>query len=81
MKNNPPAFPRPHSNDHPGGEGMTLLDWFAGMALQGFIACATHRAENEDADEAGLARAAYNVAREMILARDQLHSPPPEETT
>lgn len=77
MTNNPPAFPRPHSNDLPGGEGMTLLDWFAGMALQGLLACATQRKEHET----GLARMSYDVAREMILARDQLHSPPPEETT
>jgi hypothetical protein len=43
---NEPAFPRPYSEQQPGdlrefcyaSDGMTMREWFAGMALQGLLA-------------------------------------------
>jgi hypothetical protein len=38
MKDGGPAFPAQHFDLADGEHGMTLLDWFAGMAMQGFLA-------------------------------------------
>ena len=49
--------------------GMSLRDWFAGMALQGYMASV-----NEDVlvpDEEQAARTAYQVADAMLEARDR----------
>ena len=43
-----PAFPIPNASDMDGyvyapqSEGMSLRDWFAGMALQGFLSYSDH---------------------------------------
>jgi hypothetical protein len=66
---NIPAFPRPASEAHQHGmhkpqEGMTLRDYFAAKAMQGFIS----RGGNYNA-EFDAARA-YAFADEMLKARE-----------
>jgi hypothetical protein len=58
-----PAFP-----SHPDSAyaGMTLRDWFAGMALQGMIAA--HWTERYDYDS--YSDCAYSMADSMIAMRD-----------
>lgn len=59
---NPPYYIR---------EGMTLRDWFAGMALQAIISkhpAATCDVE-EDAEEVFFANGAYAYADAMLLVR------------
>lgn len=64
-----PAFPTAAMQTTPGGPvfgaapGMTLRDWFAGMALQGIC----HG--NGDVPFDGLAMAAYLVADAMLAER------------
>ncbi len=69
MNNGGPAFPQPDTyfpdkSVAIGEEGMTLRDWFAGLALQGLL---TH-------DDEGLipeaARDAYRYADAMLKARE-----------
>ena len=58
-----PAFPRPGLDGIDfGQDGMSLRDWFAGMALSG----ATYRSSTE---LASLTAACYRVADAMIEAR------------
>ena len=45
-------------------EGMSLRDHFAGLAMQGMIAC------GEEYDNAELGRFAYDVADAMLRARE-----------
>lgn len=61
------VFPRTGS----GAPGMELRDWFAGMALQGFVARmddATFNA-NINSDWEFLTDDAYNVADSMLKSR------------
>jgi hypothetical protein len=65
------AFPEAASGPYPNGEivigrsGMSLRDWFAGMAMQGFNA-------NPSIDFASIdmAEAAYKDADAMLAARN-----------
>lgn len=75
--NGGPAFPFPtHDSNGISGQfahsGMTLRDWFAGMAMQGIFA---GLAGEKDADPSGLevhvARAGYLMADAMLLERDK----------
>jgi hypothetical protein len=64
------AFPRPHSMgpaEHVWEQdGMTLRDYFAGQALAGYMACASHpQAPNDET----MARYCYNAADAMLQAR------------
>ena len=68
------AFPRPASTygswNRADQEGMTMLDWFAGLALEGMIAGWPYESGLQPlADD--LARRAYIIAEEMIKARPQ----------
>jgi hypothetical protein len=73
MKNNPQAFPTPGVHDptlptfYHAIEGMTLLDWFAGQALQGLMNRDTLVFQSCDAksDEA------YNIAEAMLIEREK----------
>ena len=38
MKDGGPAFPVPESANYAGYPGMTLREWYAGLAMQGLIA-------------------------------------------
>jgi len=70
---NPPAFPGndgPNANNPDFQTGMTLLDWFAGMALQGIIATEGVNVWDVPTDQAPLcARWAYGYAEAMIAER------------
>ena len=69
---NPTAFPRPGSNWQEGPntikyagvqEGMSLLDYFAGQALVGFVTY------NPKAHTGETARACYGFAKDMLKER------------
>jgi len=67
-----PAFPVPLNEGErwtgPGNCcGMTLRDWFAGLAMQGFSANASDTCLGWDTDMT--ARIAYEQADEMLKAR------------
>ena len=66
MKDGGPAFPAQHFDLADGEHGMTLLDWFAGMAMQGFIACPNTRGEPND-----IAAWCYQIADAMIQERSK----------
>jgi hypothetical protein len=64
-----PAFPslhdvryQPHFHIE---EGMTLLDWFAGMAMQGLLA------STKTNDALVIAKDAYIIANAMLAQRDK----------
>ena len=68
-----PAFPRPMSGDQlwrdDGSTGMTLLDWLAGMALQGIVAGTLASEPRSEIQTAYAAREAYAFAEAMIAER------------
>jgi len=77
-----PAFPQPihkHQFDTTprdftdnGCEGMSLRDWFAGMALQGMLSGNPEIPEiARNVPERAAAITAYNFADEMLKARAQ----------
>jgi hypothetical protein len=58
-----PAFPPQHDPEtHP--SGMTLRDYFAAKAMQGFIACPTTQGEPD-----GISTWCYQMADAMLKAR------------
>lgn len=57
--------------------GMTLLDWFAGMAMQGLLAADPSSEGNWHLKN--LAEYSYQAAIEMLAARDRLNSTEPDE--
>ena len=61
--NNPPAFPggSPTEID----KGMTLLDYFAGQAMQG-MTC-----PEQPQDMVTIVKAAYEIAQAMLSERDK----------
>ena len=75
-----PAFPgqMPTGFDARSGnfvEGMTLLDWFAGMALQGILASGKEENDFGGAGKLGLTSEAYTYAVCMMDSRaDELDS-------
>jgi hypothetical protein len=70
---NPPAFPVGcNTNPDCDAAGMTLRDWFAGMALQGMIASPrlSHLADNTPCTTPPrLAAFAYELAEAMLAER------------
>ena len=73
MSNNTggPAFPTTKPLEHWGdpNQGMTLRDYFAAKALQGFIASANHKGLYAPPDNE-LASAAFQLADAMLKARE-----------
>ena len=69
MNNNTggPAFPT--SNGGSPDDGMTLRDYFAAKAMQGFIASANHKGLYAPPDNE-LASAAFQLADAMLKARE-----------
>jgi len=65
-----PTFPRPHSIastfEIPAQEGMSLLDWFAGMALIGILANSSQIVEEKLASSW-----AYEYAEAMLKEREK----------
>ncbi len=88
MNDGGPAFPEHHYFDPGRGQygmhmtasdvgcgGMSLRDWFAGMALQGILACSREFPSVEKAPEGTSkhqrARIAYEHADAMLAARER----------
>lgn len=59
-----PAYPSFSSEGYTIQEGMTLRDWFAGMALQGLVM-------NAYTIDDGIAKTAYEQADAMMKARGE----------
>ena len=55
-----PAFPRPADERHYGSEGMTLRQWYAGLAMQGILA------HGRNCTDELVARAAFAMADAML---------------
>lgn len=66
-----PAFPSPCSADEPWLKGMSLLDWFAGQALAGYLAMMADP-DVDAPDETKTARSAYGYAMAMLDERKRL---------
>jgi hypothetical protein len=64
---NPPAFPAPAGVSHITEQGMTLRDYFAAKAMQGFCSDSDWR---QDMMPGETAKAAYHQADAMLKARD-----------
>ena len=67
---NPPAFPRPTTDNSPGHEGMTLRDWFAGQVAAGF-ATATVAPGTRVPTATDAAQFAYRVADALLAEREK----------
>jgi hypothetical protein len=65
---NIPAFPAMHFDLAENEHGMTLRDYFAARALQGFLAYAAHKGIYIPPDDE-LATSAYQLADAMLKAR------------
>jgi len=70
------AFPFYESNDHAGqiilaDDGMSLLDYFAGKALNGICACSldNYGAISNNAEPDYIANKCYDIAKAMIKRR------------
>jgi hypothetical protein len=69
IDNGGPAFPVP---DRDSGKGMSLRDYFAGQALQGWAAAGQVLVEMKEGGPFGnMANWAYQVADAMLAARGQ----------
>ena len=62
--NNPPAFPSPYAL--PEHYGMTLRDYFAAKAMQGYCSDPYYK---KDCDQEDTAISAYKMADAMLKAR------------
>ena len=62
-----PAFPAPAGVSHITEQGMTLRDYFAAKAMQGYLSDSEWLGE---VSPQGTAEAAYRVADAMLKARD-----------
>lgn len=60
-----PAFP---GHENSGYSGMTMREWFAGVALQGMLASPNRKLKNGDtpSDVAGIAETAFILADAML---------------
>ncbi len=73
-----PAFPRPMSDDgvpnnrggfdYSSGKGMSLRDWFAGMAMQGIL---NKYSLERGAGSPWIAAHSYEIAAAMLAERDK----------
>ncbi len=74
--NNPPAFPSLHwvapkghsANENP--QGMTLRDYFAAKAMQGLVTASHNDGGCVKCDDKYIAPLAYEIADEMMEARE-----------
>jgi hypothetical protein len=66
---NQPAFPAMHYDLAGNEHGLTMRDYFAAKAMQGFIAYATHKGIYAPPDDE-LAIASYQLADAMLKARE-----------
>lgn len=66
-----PAFPQGHlDGPHVDPSGMSLLDWFAGKALQGIVA----NPEYSGLTDEEFAEGAYEQALLMLTVRERLNA-------
>ena len=63
-----PAFPAMHYDLADNEHGLTMRDYFAAKAMQGFLAYATHKGIYAPPDNE-LASAAFQLADAMLKAR------------
>ena len=77
MKDGGPAFPVPVSEEMLpiAIGGMSLRDWFAGMALQGLCVTNEHTSEPGTWNADYLAHAAFRFADAMIAQREKEEKP------
>lgn len=66
--NNPPAFPNDAAKHPFDKEGMTLRDYFAAKAMQGFMANKSNPMRFQPEDDADWA---YSIADAMLAAREK----------
>ena len=67
---NQPAFPAMHFDLAENEHGMTLRDYFAAKAMQGFLAYTLHKGIYTPPDNE-LASASYQLADAMLKAREE----------
>jgi len=65
--NGGPAFPAPYGVSHVTTEGMSIRDWFAGMAMTGMLS----GYEADQFKNPQLAQWSYQIADEMLKAREE----------
>lgn len=70
-KYNPQAFPLKGSEAVSDNAGMTLRDYFAANAMQGYISSKRESNHSDGAEAMNLARNAYHVADVMLQVREQ----------
>jgi len=71
---NPAAFPVSTQWQAEPQLGMSLRDWFAGVAIGGMLADPNVRAAEDDAPWAPHASVAYAIADAMLIARQKVSS-------
>jgi hypothetical protein len=81
MNNGGPAFPVGDQSLHPLLIGMSLRDWFAGMALGALRSQILTMMMTKEGDVSKAAEVAYRVADAMIAQRDKNPEPETKETT
>lgn len=65
-----PAFPAAYDRSE-NGRGMSLRDWFAGMALQGLLAGDTDGAPCNDQSPEAVERVRKQYAKDMARSADR----------
>jgi len=63
------AFPVPIEND---GRGMSLREWYAGLAMQGLLASAQNIKAVPPLKPTEVAEGAFNIADAMIAESDRV---------
>lgn len=66
IDNSTPAFPGENSSG--ASPGMSLRDWFAGLAMQAAVTAEPHYS-SDSPEDADIARDAYDIADAMLEAR------------
>ena len=75
MKNDGgPAFPKGFPDAGTTSKGMSLRDWFAGMALQGLL---SSQQPDWTASDEGSTFRAYKLADAMLAEREKSDAPSP----
>lgn len=73
--NNPPAFPVPETPYGEGNEGMSLLDYFAGQAMQAIVTKLPIKITmvRDEKMDLQIAQGAYDYAKAMLIEREKLN--------
>lgn len=74
MNTRVPAFPTVETERYEAHPGMSLLDWFAGMAMQGYLASIKTEDYRSDPwpEYDHLAHWSYGTAQAMLARREKL---------